>query len=640
MLPPAPLCVVSADGASRRHLAEVLAGQGHRVVQADSVSVLVLLAREGIAAAIVDPRLPALGRDPMARLRAEPALHRCPILLLRDSELLSLHGNRPAPSLISLVLRVHAQVAGDAQLDLLQDVGGLLAAAPDTESTIRHILEAVTGRLRTDTATLFLVTEDGRIEARAAWGYELEMAELRRLDRGAGVVGWVVEHHAPTIIGDSDLDGRFAEAGGRSKRSMLAVPIVVGHRVLGAITLVRRAPADQFTDADLVLVGTISNSAGVALESSRIYEKERAVSQRLAQVEEMRRQEKDFLDKLEAYDRLYTQVVATVSHEMKTPLMGIRGFAQMIRDGGVEPGEVKDFATEIHDNAVRLSRYVEGILDEDAVHSGRVHLDLKPVALQPVVAQVLRSVAPSTLTAHTLVNAIPDDLPPVQGDGDKLLQIVTNLVSNAIKYSPGGGRVTVSAQTSGERVELIVEDEGIGIPEASRSRVFDRFYRVPGKETKRIAGTGLGLSIVRGLVELHGGEIRVEPGPGGKGSRFVVGLLRSATTAVPSRAGRNGSAPVFVDTDEEDAGGSALDVTAEAGLPDVADTQMEVFDLVAGRLRDHNGLEGSDDGPAAAAAADRMLPKRRRARSRRPLAELAEPAAVSDTHNDDRAAEV
>lgn len=520
------------------------------MVQADSVAVLTMLAREGIAAALVDPRMRGLGPDPLARLRAEPALHSCPILLLRDAELAALRAGRPAPALISLVLRIHAQVTGDAQLDLLQDVSGLLTAAPDLTSTMDNILAAVAGRVLTDTATLFVIDEaegaegEGALVARAAWGYELDLAKLRRVDVGEGVVGWVVAQRSPTIVGDSDLDERFSGAEQRSKRSMLAVPIRVGHRTLGAITLVRRAPAEQFTDADLVLVGTISNSAGIALESARVYEQEQAVRMRLAQVEEMRREEKVFLDRLEAYDRLYTQVVATVSHELKTPLMGIRGFAQMIRDGGVEAAEVGDFAGEIHDNAVRLSHYVERILDEDAVHSGRVNLDMRPVALAPLVAQVLRSVAPLATPAHRVVNEIPPDLPPVLGDPDKLLQVVTNLVSNAIKYSPEGGRVVVDAVASDETVDLGVEDEGLGIPEESRSRIFDRFYRVPGAAA-RIAGTGLGLSIVRGLVELHGGVIAVGPGTHDRGSRFVVTLPRSPSIAVvpdPHRAPSLGAA--------------------------------------------------------------------------------------------------
>ncbi|HEY6379588.1 MAG TPA: GAF domain-containing sensor histidine kinase [Candidatus Dormibacteraeota bacterium] len=536
---PAPLCVVSGHTRTRRDLARLLTAQGHRVVQAASLSVLDKLAADGIAAAVVDPRTPGLGPDPLARMRAEPALHRCPILLLNEHELAGLDGGRPAPALIGLMQRIYAQVAGGAQLGVLQDVSGLLTAAPDTASTVRNILEAVAGLVATDTATLFLVDGDA-IEARAAWGYSLDTAEFRRVERGEGVAGWVIEHGAPTIVGDSDLDDRFNVVSGRSKRSMLAVPIAVGRRVLGAITLTRRAPTEQFSDADLVLVGTISNAAGIALEASRVYEQERAVRRRLAQVEEIRRQESEFLDKLEEYDRLYTQVVATVSHELKTPLMGIRGFAQMIREGGLEPEELADFAAEIHDNAVRLSDYVEGILDEDAVHSGRLRLDPAPVPLQPLVAQVLHAVRPLTGTRHRLVDAVPHDLAPVWGDGDMLQQVLTNLVSNAVKYSPEGGRITVGARATPAQVALLVDDQGIGIPEEARSRVFDRFYRVPGELTRHIPGTGLGLSIVRGLVELHGGSIRVEPGPRGRGSRFIVTLPRASAMvagASPARAG-------------------------------------------------------------------------------------------------------
>jgi signal transduction histidine kinase len=232
------------------------------------------------------------------------------------------------------------------------------------------------------------------------------------------------------------------------------------------------------------------------------------------------------------YDRLYTQAVATVTHELKTPLTSIRGFAQMLRDDQLDPEEIREFAAEIHDSAVRLTRYVESILTEDAFHTGGVALELRDVRLAPVVGQVLRELEPWGLHRHRLVNGVDDSI-AVRADADRLTQVISNLVTNAVKYSPAGGTVRVDAVPSSAEVEITVEDEGIGIAPEERLRVFDRFYRVPSAVSTGIAGTGLGLSIVGNLVQRHGGRIWVTDGPGGRGSTFHVCLPLAMAPARP-----------------------------------------------------------------------------------------------------------
>jgi signal transduction histidine kinase len=522
---PVALCIATANGTLRRKAADVLSRSSYQVLEAKSLAELEEHARaHSLALAVVDPRLPGLGDSPLAVLRAEAALHRCPLLLLSEVDRKALQARRPDPDLVDLMVRVNAQLAGNEQLALLHRVSETLSASPDMEPTMKAVLAAVAGVLPFDTGTLFLLDKLGRLQVRAAWGYDVAMDKLRSFEVGEGVVGWVVANRVPSIVGDSDLDRRFEPLeGGRSSRSMLAVPIMVGDRVLGALTLVRRAPAEQFTDLELILVATVGNSAAVALENARLYEQERALALRLEDLNQLYGKEAEILEKLGEYDRLYTSVVATVSHELKTPLMGIRGFAQMIRDGDVDGADARDFASEIHENAVRLSSYAERILQEDAVHHGRLRLDIREVRLRQLVAQVVRSLRATVSNRHRLINDVTDEIPLVKGDAEKINQILVNLINNAIKYSPDGGEVRISAQTRGKEVELSVEDEGLGIPADAQKRIFDRFYRVESNETRGIGGTGLGLSIVQGLVELHGGRIWVESREP-KGSRFTFTL--------------------------------------------------------------------------------------------------------------------
>ncbi|HET9051306.1 MAG TPA: GAF domain-containing sensor histidine kinase, partial [Candidatus Dormibacteraeota bacterium] len=543
---PALLCVASGDAAVRAHARDLLASQGHRVVEAATLSQLGEAPEKGVRTALVDLRMPDLGGSPMAAVRAEPRLHRTRILALGEAEIRALVAPGPDPVLISLLLRIELQVAADRQVDLLEEVSRRLTALPEMEATIEALLDVVGTYVPSDTATLFMVDRAGNLEARAARGYELGDLVLRAMPIGQGIVGWVVANRAATIVGDSDIDTRFTSGGARGSRSMLAAPVSVGERVVGALTLVRRAPAEQFSDADLTLLATIGNSAGVALENARLFERERAVTERLLEVERTLGFEQQILRRLETYDRVYTQVVATVSHELKTPLMGIRGFAKLLADGEADAEETREFGKEIHDNAVRLSSYVGDILDEDAVHGGRVQLDVAAIDLKNVVADALRSLdRPARASGHVLVTSIAEGLPRVAGDADRLRQVVVNLVGNAIKYSPSGGRVEISATADAGHVVVTVDDEGVGIPPAERERVFDRFYRVSSEATRGISGTGLGLSIVRGIVDLHGGRIWIDSPPGGRGTRFCVALPQAtgserlapaaAPAAVPHR---------------------------------------------------------------------------------------------------------
>lgn len=527
--PSLPVCLASADPAVLRGGVAALFAQGYDLVLAESFHDLVVRATDGVALAVVDPRLPDLGAPALDRLRAAPALHRVPLLLLEDAVREALQGSTAAPALVGFLVEVHSQLSGRGLLELLRRVGETLYAAPELEATMDAVLRSVELALPYDTGTLFLL--DGRrLVPRAAHGYRLG-GGLRSFSVGEGVVGWVVANRAPTIVGDSDMDRRFDGRGDRSSRSLLAVPLAAGDRVLGAVSLVRRAPGAPFTDADLVLVGTIAGSAAIAIENAHRYEEERLLARRLAEVDELYARERELVAELQQNNRIYASVVRTVSHELKTPLFGIQGFARLLIDGVGGPDDVRDFATEIHDNATRLTEYADRILSEDGLQRGRVALEVGEVDIAGVVTQVLRSLA-ATSRQHRLVDDVPEALPPVSGDRDKIVQILTNLVGNAIKYSPDGGTVRVSADSSGDSVEMIVEDEGVGVPPDERTRIFERFSRVSSAETRGIAGTGIGLAIVARLVELHGGSVWVDDAPV-RGSRFHVRLPR----VVPSPVG-------------------------------------------------------------------------------------------------------
>lgn len=224
-------------------------------------------------------------------------------------------------------------------------------------------------------------------------------------------------------------------------------------------------------------------------------------------------------DQLAALTRQKDEFVSTASHEFRTPLTGILGFSEMIRDEELTTQEIREYAADIHADARRLSRLIEDMLDLDRMASGQMRIVPAPMDLAVVIREVVEKTqagAPDHRIRTDLV-----ELPSLSADRDRMTQVITNLVSNAVKYSPAGGDVVIRAEPRDGAVHVSVSDHGIGIPQASLDSVFERFARVDSKETRAIRGTGLGLAIVRQIVELHGGRVWVDSEVG-KGSTFHV----------------------------------------------------------------------------------------------------------------------
>lgn len=225
-------------------------------------------------------------------------------------------------------------------------------------------------------------------------------------------------------------------------------------------------------------------------------------------------------------------LVANVSHELKTPLTSIRGFADAIVDGAAQgQAEQERSAGVIRDEALRMTRMVEQLLDLSRIESGQVAMARNPVQIGQLLRACVQGLSPAAQERGVQLACDCPPLPPLLGDGDRLTQVFTNLLDNAVRHTPAGGKVTASAQvvsgTAGSDaprlVEVAVTDTGPGIPTAELERVFERFYQVDKSRARTRGGAGLGLSISRTIVEAHGGRIWAESVLG-LGTRFVVRL--------------------------------------------------------------------------------------------------------------------
>lgn len=255
-----------------------------------------------------------------------------------------------------------------------------------------------------------------------------------------------------------------------------------------------------------------------------------------AEVQTLARAFNEMSRQVEASQRSQREFVANVSHELKTPLTSIQGFAQAILDGTAQdPEAVRQAAQVIYDEAGRMHRLVLDLLDLARLDAGTADLRREPLDLAALVRNVVQRLQPQAQEAQVALTAHGATTLTVYGDGDRLAQVVTNLLDNALKHTPAGGQVTVRVWEEGPWALVAVQDTGEGIPPEALPRIFERFYQL---DQARRGGAGLGLSIAYEIVRAHGGTITVQSEPG-KGSVFVVKLPRASsedpTLVVPRR---------------------------------------------------------------------------------------------------------
>ena len=236
---------------------------------------------------------------------------------------------------------------------------------------------------------------------------------------------------------------------------------------------------------------------------------------------------------IERLNQLKSEFITLVSHEFRTGLVGIQGFSEMIRDSDLTVDDVKAFAADINKDAQRLNRMINDMLDLDRIEAGRLTLRMESVDVNAVVQEAVERARAST--EHHAINVDLDSMEPVAHcDADRVAQIIANLLTNAVKYSPDGGEILVSSHTREGFVEIGVRDHGVGIAPEFAKRLFSRYERYE-KTSGKIIGTGLGLAIARQIVEMHGGRIWVDTavGPGSE-FRFTLPLAAAAPTERPA----------------------------------------------------------------------------------------------------------
>jgi len=224
-------------------------------------------------------------------------------------------------------------------------------------------------------------------------------------------------------------------------------------------------------------------------------------------------------------EQLKSDFVSYVAHELRSPLTSIKGYTSILIHHGESfcAEKKKEFFDIINNEVDRLTRLIKNLLDLSRIEAGK--FDICKVEINiPALAEKVINTNKISAIEHTMVKNFSSDFPSVYADTDQIEQSLNNLVSNSIKYSPEGGEITIGGEFDKEKVIIYVQDEGPGIPPERADKIFEKFYRITGKDGTKIVGTGLGLFITRTIINAHGGDIWVTSGPAGKGSRFYFSL--------------------------------------------------------------------------------------------------------------------
>jgi len=351
----------------------------------------------------------------------------------------------------------------------------------------------------------------------------METPEFERLTRnialkkGVGLPGRIWELGKPAWINNVSADDNFPRAGVATReglRGAFGFPILLGSEVWGVIEFF--SPEIREPDEELLKL-----VAGIGGQIGQFTQRKRAEEDRA----ELFKRERAARAEAEKANRLKDEFLATLSHELRTPLNAVIGWSRMLGSGRLDRENSKHALEVIERNAWAQKQIIEDILDVSRVITGKLQLNLNPVDLVAVVDAALDAVRPAMEAKEIQIQTLIDaSQRMVSGDADRLQQVVWNILANAAKFTPNGGRVEISVSQTATHVLIQVKDNGPGIDSSFLPHMFERFRQADGSTTRMHGGLGLGLAIVRHLVELHGGTIAAENREDGQGAIFTIRL--------------------------------------------------------------------------------------------------------------------
>ncbi len=424
-------------------------------------------------------------------------------------------------------LQHHEQILSRMVREATQRITALYVAGKEIstslsrQATLEVIVNQVAKLSGAEASLVFLYdTEVGEYIAEAGTGVPLERLRHYRFGNGVGLHGQVVRSASPSrsanvadIVGIEDFLSEL-DAG-----SALVVPLLTNENVLGTITALRR-DGRGFSADDQELLTMFASQASIAVTNAILYERTKEL------------------------DRMKSEFVAVVSHEVRTPLTSIKGSLELLGDERfhILPGPQKELLSICQANTERLITLINDILDFSKLESSKLSLNFETVEVGRIVPEAVENIKNLAAMKGIAIDIhMEGSAGVIEADPMRVAQVITNLLGNAIKFSPENGRIEIWARGSEEDATVDIKDFGRGISQRDLSRLFQRFAQLDSSTTRKAGGTGLGLVISKGIVEQHGGKIWVESVLD-KGTTFSFSLPRTRVASVPADDGVEESA--------------------------------------------------------------------------------------------------
>lgn len=408
----------------------------------------------------------------------------------------------------SEVLAANQALEGDQRLFTVFEIAKILVSEYESDTMLDGTLTILIEMLEAaDAGSLWLYdSSDGKLTARAAQGYDLTALKQIRLSPGQAMAGKVFQDgqarlfsipEATAAMADLNSEDtvvfRMATGGLQRPLSALCVPLKVSQTKVGVVVLLNLRQSANFTVEDMAFLQRVANLISIAIENARL------------------REDLEAAEALSEANRLKAELISTLAHEMRTPLTSIKGYSTALLMEEVDFGAEarREFLQFIDEECDVLQDLIHDLLESSIIDAGLLRLEPQPVQMQRLVASVAEDMARRAQN-HRILLDFPDHFPIIDADPDRIIQVMRNLLDNAVKYSPQAGLIVVRGEVDQGEVKVSVADQGVGIAPEHLHRLFDKFFRIKSGLVRHVVGSGLGLPIARTIVETHGGRIWAE----------------------------------------------------------------------------------------------------------------------------------
>jgi signal transduction histidine kinase len=406
------------------------------------------------------------------------------------------------------------------RLARILEISQQLTSTLELEPLLQEIIRAAAELTNTEAASILLYDEKaGKLSFAAATGANSEQLARKTVPIEGSIAGSIFKSGQAMLITQADQDPRHYDGIGKAigfhPRTILGVPLSIKSRNIGVLEALNKHNDVPFADEDTQVLSTLAAQAAIAIQNAQMVGALQKAYKKLGEL-----------------DKLKSDFIAVASHELRTPLALVLGYATMLKED--TRGEAAAKLDVVVQSALHLRGLIEDMVNLRQMETGKTAPQRSTFKLQELIRGVCADCDDlATAKGQTISFQLPSEPLNVNADRTQMTIVLNNLLTNAIKFTPDGGRISVQAEPRGNDVRVSVIDSGIGVPAADLERIFERFYQVEPHLTRRHGGMGLGLSIAKELVELHNGRIWAESVEG-KGSRFSFTLPAEGAPPVPA----------------------------------------------------------------------------------------------------------